>query len=71
MATSRSLSVPVLGSIELPSPDRLVFYAGLGVLAAFQVIDWPVALIVGIGHILAEQRRWRAGQDVGEALQTA
>jgi hypothetical protein len=71
MATSRSVSVPVLGSIEIPPPDRLVFYTALGLLAAFQVIDWPVALIVGIGHVLAEQRHWRTGQDVGEALQTA
>lgn len=73
MATTRSLSmrVPVLGSITLPPPDRLIFYAGLGLLAVFEVIEWPVALIVGVGHMLADQRQSRTGQGVGEALEEA
>ena len=73
MAMTRSLSVgvPVLGSITLPPPDRLIFYAGLGLLAVFEVIEWPVALIVGVGHMLADQRHWRTGQGVGEALEEA
>jgi hypothetical protein len=59
------------GTVTLPPPNRLLFYAGLGVLAAIEVIEWPVALIVGVGHLLAEQRHSRAGRDVGEAMEHA
>lgn len=33
----------------LPPPDRLAYYAGLGALAAFGVVEWPVALAIGVG----------------------
>ncbi|GLY87659.1 hypothetical protein [Actinoallomurus iriomotensis] len=65
------VEVPVLGAVTLPPRDRLIFYAGLGVLAAFEVVEWPVAMIVGVGHMLADQRHWRAGQEAGEAMEQA
>ena len=37
----------------LPPPQRLAYYAGLGALAAFQVIEWPVALAIGAGTAVA------------------
>ena len=66
-----AVEVPVLGSVTLPPPDRLIFYAGLGLLAVFEIVEWPVALIVGVGHMLADQRHWRLAQAVGEALEEA
>ncbi|WP_326545687.1 hypothetical protein QGN32_18120 [Mycolicibacterium sp. ND9-15] len=48
-----SVRVPVLGRVGVPRPDQLAFYAALGVLAAAQVIDWPVALLIGVGHAVA------------------
>ena len=62
---------PRAGLDQAPPPDHLIFYAGLGLLAALQVIEWPVALIVGVGHMLADQRHWRTGQGMGEALEAA
>jgi hypothetical protein len=66
-----AVRVPVLGSVTLPPPDRLIFYVGLGLLAVFEVVEWPIALIVGVGHALADQRHWRLGKGVGEALEEA
>jgi hypothetical protein len=66
-----TVEVPVLGPLTLPPPDRLIFYVGLGLLAVFEVVEWPVALIVGVGHMLADQRHWRLGKGVGEALEQA
>jgi hypothetical protein len=63
--------VPGLGSVRLPPPNRLVFYAGLGLLAVLEIVEWPIALIVGVGHLLADQPHWRLGQGVGEALEEA
>ena len=45
-----SLRVPVVGTVRVPPPDQLAFYGALGLLAAFSVIDWPVALAVGVGQ---------------------
>jgi hypothetical protein len=55
---SDSARVPLLG-IRLTKPDRgsLAWYAGLGLLGALEVIDWPVAAVVGVSHALATQAR--------------
>src|SRR6059058_6137419 len=52
--THNALVVDVFGKrLELPPPDHLAFMAGLGVLAALEIIEWPVALAITIGHKLA------------------
>lgn len=67
----RTLELPVLGPVTLPPPNRLIYYAGLGFLAVLEVVEWPVALIVGAGHMLADQRHWHAAQEMGEAMEQA
>jgi|NGEPerStandDraft_6_1074524.scaffolds.fasta_scaffold10329_2 hypothetical protein len=54
--------------LTLPPPDKLAFYAGLGAAAAFGLIEWPIALITGVGHLLMEDRRNRTLRALGEAL---
>ena len=47
------------------TPERLLWYGGLGTLAAFGVIDWPVAAVVGAGAYVAKRmakREASAGQ---------
>lgn len=48
-----SLSVPVVGQVTLPPAEQLVFYGMLGLVAAVNVIDWPVALAIGVGAAVA------------------
>jgi hypothetical protein len=60
-----------LGTVRLPEPQRLAYYGGLMALAAFGILDWPVAIALGIGHVLAEQHRHRFLEDLGEALADA
>ncbi|WP_211177627.1 hypothetical protein [Pseudonocardia acidicola] len=43
------------------SPADLAYYAGLGALTAFELIEWPVALAIGAGTALA-----RSGRSSGE-----
>jgi hypothetical protein len=38
------------------------------VLAVFGVLDWPVAAVLGIGHLLAEDHHHRVLAEFGEAL---
>jgi hypothetical protein len=43
------------------SPAELAYYAGLGVLAVVELIEWPVALAVGAGTALARSGRGLPG----------
>ena len=65
------LDVPVLGTVTLPCRDQLVFFSGLGLLAVVGMIEWPVAAVVGAGHLLAARRNNRALREFGEALEQA
>lgn len=65
----RQVELPVIGAVRVPPPQRLVYFAGLGALAAFGVIDWPVALVIGIGHLLADQHWSGVVQGLGEAIE--
>jgi hypothetical protein len=44
------------------SPAELAYYAGLGVLAVVELIEWPVALAVGAGTALARSGRNGGGR---------
>ncbi|GAB3228374.1 hypothetical protein RMN56_11490 [Micromonospora halotolerans] len=67
----RRVEIPLLGEVAVPPPDKLAYYAGLGVLAALQVIEWPLALVVTAGHLLADQHYSGLVKGVGEALESA
>jgi hypothetical protein len=60
-----------LGMVRLPSPKRLAFYGGIVALAAFGILDWPVALVIGAGHLLADDHHHKALAELGEALAEA
>ncbi|WP_248959911.1 hypothetical protein [Sphaerisporangium perillae] len=65
------VTLPLVGRVIMPPPDRIAFYVALGALAAVEIIEWPVALIIGFGHFLAEQHFSRVLQAVGEAAEAA
>ena len=56
----------------LPPRERLAYYGGLGALAAFGVIEWPVAAAIGAGTIIAQRARGKNGADrpAGEEKET-
>lgn len=60
-----------LGSMRLPPKEELAFLAGMGLLAAAGIIDWPVAGILAVGHLIARNSRNRAFKEFGEALEEA
>lgn len=66
---SRRMELPMLGEVAVPPPDKVAYYAGLGVLAALQVIEWPIALVITAGHLLADQHFSGLARGVGKALQ--
>jgi hypothetical protein len=63
------VNVPIIGRLEVPRPEQLAYYGGLAVLAAFELIDWPVALVIAAGHILASNHHNRILEELGEAIE--
>ncbi len=54
-----------------PTLDKLALYAGRGGAAALGVIEWPIDVLTGIGHLLSDDRRDRTLRALGEALDAA
>ncbi|MGW4464499.1 hypothetical protein [Micromonospora sp. NPDC004704] len=63
--------IPGFGEIAAPPPDKIAYYAGLGLLAALQIIEWPLALVITAGHLIADQHFSGLAKGLGEALQQA
>lgn len=53
----------------VPRPEQLAYYGGLAALAAFELIDWPVALVIAAGHILANNHHNQILEELGEAME--
>lgn len=68
---NRRMEIPLLGEVAVPPRDKVAYYAGLGVLAALQVIEWPMALVITAGHLLADQHLSGVVKGMGEALESA
>ena len=63
----RGTNVSALAGFRLPWPQgfnvdakRMLWLGGLAALAAVEIIEWPVALVVGASSYVAE---WMAHQD--------
>lgn len=70
-ANSTVVHLPLMGRVVLPAPAHLAWYAGIGALVAVEVIEWPVALVLVAGKMLADNRSNSALRDFGNALEEA
>ncbi len=70
-AHNTSLTLPAVGSVKLPSKGTFAYFAAVGALAALGLLDWPVAAVVGLGHLLAQQRGNSLLEEFGEGLSDA
>ena len=69
--SSLHVTLPAVGRIDLGPPDQLAYLAGIAALTALEIIEWPIALVIAAGHLLAEQRRSTTMHALGEALEQA
>ncbi|MGP4052945.1 hypothetical protein [Streptomyces sp. 2A115] len=66
------MTLDVFGArLELPPAEQLAFLTGLGLLAALEILEWPVALVLAVGHQLAHSHHGRVMREFGEALEEA
>lgn len=65
------VDLPLVGRVPIPHPEQLAYYGALTVLAAVEIIDWPVALVLAAGHALVANSHNRVVEELGEALEEA
>ncbi|OBF98762.1 hypothetical protein A5773_08605 [Mycobacterium sp. 852014-52450_SCH5900713] len=65
------VNLPVLGQMEIPRPEQLAYFGGLAALAALELIDWPVAVVIAAGHLLASNHHNKLLEELGEAMEEA
>ena len=70
-AESFAVDLPGLGRVRVPRPEQLAYYGVLAALAAVEIIDWPVALVLATGHALVQNQHSRVAHELGEALEEA
>ncbi len=63
------VNVPIFGRLEIPRPEQLAYYGGIAALAAFELIDWPVAVVIAAGHLMASNHHNRLLEELGEAME--
>jgi hypothetical protein len=66
-----TVSLPAVGRVHLPPGPHLAFYAGLGLLGALEVVEWPIIVLLGVGKALADNRSHTTLQEFGDSLESA
>lgn len=59
--------LPGLGSVRLSRPE-MAYVGGIVGLTALGLIEWPIALVIAAGHVLAADRSSQTVQDPGRAV---
>ena len=67
-AQQRRTSVRRSRPTTLPHP-RLGWYAGVAVLAIVEIIEWPLAIVMMVGHEIAHRTHRQALRDFAEGVE--
>lgn len=62
------VNLPAIGQVQIPGPSSWPT-SGLAALAAFELIDWPVAVVIAAGHLLASNHHNKLLEELGEAME--
>lgn len=63
---SLQVQVPILGEVQLPPTQDVAFIGGVAALAIVGMLEWPVAVLLGVGHGLATVRHNKLLRAFGE-----
>ncbi|MDD7941016.1 hypothetical protein PHK61_21580 [Actinomycetospora lutea] len=62
------VEIPYVGPVGWPLTGSLSYLITVGALAAFEVIPWPVAGLLGLGHVMARNRDNTVVREIGSGL---
>ncbi len=66
-------SVSLPGSdikVNLPGRGGLVWYAGIGAMAALEVIEWPIAVVISATHFIENHSHSRDVQELADGIES-
>jgi hypothetical protein len=68
-ARRRNTRIPhARAAARLPHP-RVGWYAGLAVMAAVEIIEWPLAILMMVGHEIAHRVHSKALREFAEGVE--
>jgi hypothetical protein len=65
------VDVPLVGPVGWPPTGSLAFLGVMVAFAAFEVVSWPVATALAVGHVLARDHDHPVLEEVGAGLEGA
>ncbi|MBV8944018.1 MAG: hypothetical protein JO046_13205 [Solirubrobacterales bacterium] len=65
-----SVRLPGLGRINLPDKPGLLWYAGIGAMAAVDLIEWPIAALVAGTHFIENHFHNRDIQQLADGIES-
>ncbi len=54
--------------VNLPNRSGLLWYAGIGVMAAAELVEWPIALLLAGTHFVENHSHSRDMQELAEGV---
>ena len=64
--------MPVTGwVVPLPAANSVPWIAGLALVAALEVIDWPVAVLLALGHTIMTNSKNKELRELAEGIESA
>ena len=71
-AAPPAVTIPVIGwTVALPGPNSIPWIAGLGIVAALEIIDWPVAMLLAVGHTVMTNSKNQQLRELAEGIESA
>jgi hypothetical protein len=64
----RRSRIPVPDSRD---PGHVAWYVGVTVMALLEVIEWPLAIVIAVGHEIAHRSRNKALRELAEGIEAA
>jgi hypothetical protein len=68
---SLPIHLPIMGEVVLPAKDELAYLGGVAALAIVGVVEWPIAVVLGVGKLLSTAHHHKILSEFGEALEAA
>jgi hypothetical protein len=65
------VDVPLVGPVGWPPTGSLAFLGVMVAFAALEVVSWPVATALAVGHLMARDHDHPMLREVGVGLETA
>jgi hypothetical protein len=65
------VDVPLVGPVGWPPTGSLAFLGVMAAFAAFEIVSWPVAAALAVGHVMARDHDHPVVREVGEGLESA